>query len=333
MEGLAVSGFWARRKVLVTGCTGFLGGWVVEDLLARGAVVVGLIRDWVPQSRLLAEDLLGKMVAVRGAVEDLAAVERAINEYEVDTVVHLAAQTIVTIANRNSVSTFETNIRGTWTVLEACRRCPTVRAVVVASSDKAYGAQSALPYEETAPLLGRFPYDVSKSCADLLAQSYAATFGLPLAITRCGNFFGGGDLNFSRIVPGTILAALRGERPVIRSDGTYVRDYLYVRDGAQACLLLAERLAGGGLGGEAFNFSYEVQFTVRQMVDRVLALMGRQDLEPVILNEAQHEIPQQYLSARKAREVLGWRPAFGLDEGLREAAAWYRAYAEKWGLL
>ncbi len=325
--------FWRGRKVLVTGCTGFLGGWVVEDLLARGAAVVGLIRDWVPQSRLLTEDLLGKMATVRGAVEDQPAVERALNEYEVDTVFHLAAQTIVTIANRNPLSTFESNIRGTWSVLEACRRCPTVRQIVVASSDKAYGAQATLPYEEAAPLQGRFPYDVSKSCADLLAQSYAATHGLPVAITRCGNFFGGGDLNFSRIVPGTILSVLRGERPVIRSDGTFVRDYLYVRDGAQACLLLAEGMAGGGLAGEAFNFSYEVQLTARQMVDRVLALMGREDLEPVVLNEAQHEIPRQFLSARKAREVLGWRPAFGLDEGLRAAAAWYRAYAEKWGLL
>ncbi len=328
-----MEGFWRSRKTLVTGCSGFLGGWVVEDLLARGAVVVGLIRDWVPQSRLLTEDLLGKMIAVRGAVEDPVAVERALNEYEVDTAFHLAAQTIVTIADRNPLSTFETNIRGTWTVLEACRRCPTVKAIVVASSDKAYGAQPTLPYEETAPLRGRFPYDASKSCADLLAQSYAATYDLPVAITRCGNFFGGGDLNLSRIVPGTILSALRGERPVIRSDGTYVRDYLYVRDGARACLLLAEQMAARGLRGEAFNFSYEVRLTAREMVDRLLALLGRLDLEPVILDAARHEIPHQYLSARKARETLGWRPAFGLEEGLRETVAWYRAFAEKWGLL
>ena len=324
--------FWRSRKVLLTGCTGFLGGWVVEDLLARGASVVGLIRDWVPQSRLLTEDLLGRMVAVRGAVEDQPAVERALNEYEVDTVFHLAAQTIVTTANRNPVSTFETNVRGTWTVLEACRRCPAVKGIVVASSDKAYGIQPVLPYEETAPLAGRFPYDASKSCADLVAQSYAATYGLPVAITRCGNFFGGGDLNFSRIVPGTILSVLRGERPVIRSDGTYVRDYLYVRDGARACLVLAEQMAARGLRGEAFNFSYEVRLTAREMVDRLLALLGRQELTPVVLDQAQHEIPHQYLSARKAREELGWRPAFGLEEGLRETVAWYRAFAEKWGL-
>jgi CDP-glucose 4,6-dehydratase len=306
---------------------------VVEDLLVQGAAVVGLVRDWVPQSRLLTEDMLGRMIAVRGAVEDQATVERAINEYEVDTVFHFAAQTIVTTANRNPLSTFESNIRGTWTVLEACRRCPTVRGIVVASSDKAYGAQAALPYEETAPLLGRFPYDVSKSCADLLAQSYAATYGLPVAITRCGNFFGGGDLNFSRIVPGTILSILRGEPPVIRSDGTYIRDYLYVRDGARACLVLAEQMAARDFRGEAFNFSYEVRLTAREMVDRLLALLDRRDLTPTILYDARNEIPHQYLSARKAREVLGWRPAYGLEEGLRETIAWYRAYAEKWGLL
>ncbi len=322
--------FWRFRNVLVTGCTGLLGGWVVEELLARGARMVGLIRDWVPHSRVLTEDLLAKLIVVRASVEEQAVVERAMNEYEIDTVFHLAAQTIVTIANRNPVSTFESNIRGTWTVLEAARRCPTVKGIVVASSDKAYGAQETLPYEETSPLLGRFPYDVSKACADLLAQSYAATYGLPVVVTRSGNFFGGGDLNFSRIVPGTILAVLQGKAPLIRSDGTYVRDYLYVRDAALACLLLAERLRERPLAGEAFNFSYEQPLTARELVGRILKLMEREDLEPVILNEAEHEIPCQYLSSRKAREVLGWRPAFGLDEGLQETIAWYRKFFETW---
>jgi CDP-glucose 4,6-dehydratase len=326
-----MSGFWQYRNVLVTGCTGLLGGWVVQELLARGATTVGLVRDWVPRSRLLTEDLLAKLIVVRGTLEDQALLERGLNEYAIDTVFHLAAQTIVTTANRNPVSTFESNIRGTWTVLEACRRVGTVKGVVVASSDKAYGAQERLPYEEGAPLLGRFPYDVSKSCADLLAQGYAATYGLPVAITRCGNFFGGGDLNFSRIVPGTILSALRNEAPIIRSDGTYVRDYLYVRDGALACLLLAEALQARGLRGEAFNFSYELRLTAREMVDRILALMGRADLAPVVRNEATNEIPHQYLSSRKAREALAWRPAFGLDQGLTETISWYRHHAEVWG--
>lgn len=326
-----MSDFWQYRNVLVTGCTGFLGGWVVQELLSLGAHVLGLVRDWVPRSRLLTQDLASKVVIVRGAVEDQALLERALNEYEVDTVLHLAAQTIVTIANRNPMSTFESNIRGTWTLLEACRRVGYVKAIVVASSDKAYGAQERLPYEEGAPLLGRFPYDVSKSCADLLAQAYAATYGLPVAITRCGNFFGGGDLNFNRIVPGTILSVLRNEAPVIRSDGTYIRDYLYVRDGALACLLLAEAVQRQGFKGEAFNFSYEVRLTAREMVDRLLALMGRMDLVPVVRNEATNEIPQQYLSSRKAKEVLKWRPSFGLEEGLKETIAWYRHEAETWG--
>lgn len=322
--------FWRFRNVLVTGCTGLLGGWVVEELLARGARVVGLIRDWVPHSRTLTEDLLAKLIVVRGSVEEEAVVERAVNEYEIDTVFHLAAQTIVTIATRNPASTFESNIRGTWTVLEAARRCPTVKGIVIASSDKAYGAQETLPYEEISPLLGRFPYDVSKACADLLAQAYAATYGLPVVVTRCGNFFGGGDLNFSRIVPGTIHSVLQGKPPQIRSDGTYVRDYLYVRDAALACLLLAEGLRERPLAGEAFNFSYEQPLTARELVGRILKLMEREDLEPVILNEAEHEIPRQYLSSRKAREVLGWRPAFNLDEGLQETIAWYRKFFETW---
>lgn len=315
--------FWKSRNVLVTGCTGFLGGWLVDELLRGGANVVGLIRDWVPQSRIISEGTWRRISSVRGAVEDLATVERAINEYEVDTVFHLAAQTIVTISNRNPLSTFETNIKGTWTLLEACRRCPTVRGVVVASSDKAYGAQSSLPYEESAALSGEFPYDVSKSCADLLAQSYAKSYRLPVCVTRCGNFFGGGDINRSRIVPGTVRSILEGKAPIIRSDGTYVRDYIYVRDGATACMLLAQKMREADLLGEAFNFSYEVRLTAREMVEKILALMGRADLAPVVLDEAKNEIPEQYLDSAKARRVLGWRPSFGLEEGLRETIRWY----------
>jgi CDP-glucose 4,6-dehydratase len=326
-----MSDFWRYRHVLVTGCTGFLGGWVTEELLARGAYVVGLVRDWVPRSRFLTQDLAAKTVVVRGSVEEQAVIERALNEYEVDTVFHLAAQTIVTIANRDPLSTFESNIRGTWSVLEACRRVGGVRSIIVASSDKAYGVQPHLPYREDAPLAGRFPYDVSKSCADLLAQGYAATYGLPVAITRCGNFFGGGDLNFNRIVPGTIMSVLRNEAPIIRSDGTYVRDYLYVRDGALACLLLAEEMQRQGFRGEAFNFSYEVRFSVREMVDHLLGLMGRPDLVPIVRNEVSNEIPHQYLSSQKARERLKWNPAFGVDEGLRETIAWYRQEAGRRG--
>ncbi len=263
---------------------------------------------------------------VRGDVADQALLERALGEYEIDTVIHLAAQTIVGIANRNPLATFETNIAGTWRLLEACRRSPKVKQIVVASSDKAYGDQETLPYDETSPLQGRHPYDVSKSCADLIAQTYATTYGLPVAITRCGNFYGGGDLNWNRIVPGTIRSILRGQRPVIRSDGHYVRDYFYVEDGAAAYMLLAEKLAAQpDLRGEAFNFSNEIQVTVLELVERILALMGS-DLRPDVRNEASNEIRHQYLSAAKARRRLEWQPLFTLDGGLRRTIAWYRDF-------
>ena len=253
---------------------------------------------------------------VRGDVRDQALLERALGEYEINTVFHLAAQTIVSIANRNPISTFESNIQGTWSLLEACRRSPAVKQAVVASSDKAYGDQEALPYAEDTPLQGQHPYDVSKSCADLIAHTYAVTYGLPVAITRCGNFYGGGDLNWNRIVPGTIRSVARGQRPVIRSDGQYVRDYFYVEDGAAAYMLLAEALAAGPeLRGEAFNFSNEIQITVLDLVQRILELMDS-DLLPEVRNEASNEIRHQYLSAEKARRVLGWQPLFTLEEGL-----------------
>jgi len=247
-----------------------------------------------------------------------------LGEYEVDTVFHLAAQTIVRIANANPVSTLDTNIRGTWTVLEACRRSPMAKQIVFASSDKAYGDHEVLPYSESAPLMGRHPYDASKSCADLLAQMYATTFKQRVGITRFGNLYGGGDLNWNRIVPGTIRSAHRGERPVIRSDGRFVRDYFYVEDGAAAYMLLAERLADDpALAGEAFNFSNESQLTVLELVDRILKVMERTDLVPDVRNEVSNEIVHQYLDATKARTRLGWRPKFELDEGLKRTVTWY----------
>jgi CDP-glucose 4,6-dehydratase len=248
--------FWRDRAVLVTGGTGFLGGWLVRRLLESGAAVTCIVRDWVPNSELIRTDLLAKVNVVRGDVTDRDLLERVLGEYEVETVFHLAAQTIVGIANRNPISTFESNIGGTWSTLEACRRSPRVNSIVLASSDKAYGDQEILPYTEETPLRGRHPYDVSKSCADLIASSYATTYNLPVAITRCGNLYGGGDLNWNRVVPGTILSVIRGQRPVIRSDGQYIRDYFYVEDGAGAYMQLAERLtADERLRGMAFNFS------------------------------------------------------------------------------
>jgi CDP-glucose 4,6-dehydratase len=304
--------FWLDRPTLVTGGSGLVGGWLVQRLVDVGADVVCVVRDWVPQSELLGAKLLRRVKLVRGDVRDQA--------------LHLAAQTIVPVANRNPVSTFESNIGGTWSLLEACRRSPTVRAIVVASSDKAYGDCESLPYDERTPLQGRHPYDVSKSCGDLIAQAYATTYGTPVAITRCGNFYGGGDLNWNRIVPGTIRSIQRGQRPVIRSDGQFIRDYFYVEDGAAAYMLLAERLrTTSSLAGEAFNFSNEVQVTVLDIVNRILNLMDS-DLQPDIRGQASNEIRHQYLSAAKAREKLDWAPLFDLDTGLRRTIDWYAGF-------
>ena len=284
------------------------------------------MRDWVPDSRLIQSQVIARTNIVRGELEDLNTLIRVINEYEVDTVFHLGAQTIVGTASRSPLSTFESNVRGTWNLLEACRSCPRlVRSIVVASSDKAYGAHEHLPYTEDVPLQGRFPYDVSKSCADLVSLSYHATYRLPIAITRCGNLYGGGDINYNRLIPGTIRSVLQGERPIIRSDGTFVRDYFYVRDAVSAYMQLAERLAGDpGLAGHAFNFGTETPLSVVELVELILTVMDRQDLDPVILNEANHEIPRQYLDCTKARQMLGWSPAYTLDDALRETILWYR---------
>jgi CDP-glucose 4,6-dehydratase len=312
--------------VLVTGATGLVGGWVIRQLLAADADLVCIVRDWVPRSELVASGLLERIRVVRGDIRDQETIERALGEYEVATVLHLAAQTTVGVANRNPVSTLDTNIRGTWALLEACRRSPAVQQIVIASSDKAYGDQEVLPYTEDTPVRGQNPYDVSKSCADLIGQMYAKTYGLPVCITRCGNFFGGGDLNWNRLVPGTIRSVLRGERPVIRSDGRYTRDYLYVEDGARAYVTLAEQMAAKpALAGEVFNFSYEQRMTVLELVARLLGVMGSR-LEPDVRNEASNEIRDQYLDAAKARRMLGWTPAFTLEAGLRETVDWYTRY-------
>jgi CDP-glucose 4,6-dehydratase len=322
------NGFWQDRRVFVTGCTGLVGSWTVRALLERGAHVVGLVRDQVFGAELVRTGMVQRIDLVRGCVEDQPLLERVMAEYEVETTFHLAAQTIVGIAERSPLSTFETNIKGTWCVLEAARRCGHNPQVIVASSDKAYGDQENLPYTEDAPLQGRHPYDASKSCADILALTYHHTYGLPVCVTRCGNFFGGGDLNWNRIVPGTVRSLIRGERPVIRSDGAYVRDYLYVRDGASAYLHLAECMAQNhAVVGQAFNFSNETPITVLDMVRRIIRLMGMA-VEPEINGTVRHEIVNQCLSAKKARQLLGWSPHYSCDEALKETIAWYRGYFE-----
>jgi len=319
---------WRNKSVFVTGCTGLLGSWLCKELVERGADVTGLVRDWVPRSILLKEDIISNMNVVRGGVEDFYTLERTLNEYEIEIVFHLAAQTIVEIANRNPRSTFETNIKGTWNILEACRRVPTVKEIIVASSDKAYGEQHKLPYDETDPLQGTHPYDVSKSCADLLTRAYYVTYGLPVCITRCGNFYGGGDLNFNRLVPGTIRSVLAGESPIIRSDGTFIRDYFYIKDAVFAYLHLAEKMEELDIFGEAFNFSNELQINALELVEKITQLMGREELEPRILGIAKNEIKHQYLSASKAKKILNWKAKYPLDEGLKETIEWYKNFFE-----
>jgi len=318
--------FWQNRPVLVTGCTGFLGSWLTIALVDTGASVVGLVRDEVPFSHLRKSGYQDRITVVHGDVTDYQLVERVLNEYEVNTIFHLGAQTIVSIANRAPLSTFEANIKGTWTVLESARRSPRVKRVVVASSDKAYGSHKELPYTEKAPLRGSHPYDASKACADLLGTTYAATYGLPVTVTRCANLYGGGDLNWSRIVPGTVRSLISGEQPVIRSDGTPLRDYLFVKDAVIAYLTLAEQTDQPEVKGSAFNFGIDDPQSVLDVVEAIIAVSDQPSLEPVILGDAPNEIQAQYLDSSRAKRVLGWQPAYTLEEGLRETFTWYREF-------
>ncbi len=318
-----MSQYWAGKNVLVTGCTGFLGAWLTKRLVEEGARVVGLIWESASEASFCRLGLDKLIVCEPGDIRDLPLLRRITRDHAVDTVFHLAAQALVTNANVAPLDTFETNTKGTWLLLEALRELGPSLRVVVASSDKVYGDQEPLPYTEDAPLLAANPYDVSKACADLVAQSYAKAFGLPVGIVRCGNIYGGGDLNFDRVIPGTIRSALWGENPLIRSDGTFTRDYLYIDDAVQAYLLVAQALDDSRFHGEAFNFGNERPYTVLEIVDLILKLMERPDLEPVILNSATNEIRHQYLASERARRELGWAPAFGLERGLPETIAWY----------
>lgn len=315
--------FWQDRSVLVTGCTGFLGAHLTRTLVQSGARVTGLVRDHVHDGVLMRSGLFSRINVVHGDLSNLQTLQRAIGEYEVDAVFHLAAQAIVGVANRDPISTFQANIEGTWNLLEAARRHGTVKRIVVASSDKAYGDHDVLPYNESAALQGRHPYDVSKSCADLITLTYHHTYRLPVCITRCGNLFGGGDLNFNRIIPGTIKTVLAGRRPVIRSDGSPLRDYIYVSDAVAAYLLLAEKMDQPGVTGNAFNFGTAKPLSVLDVTHKILQQMKREDLAPDVRNEASGEILHQYLSSDKAQQMLGWQPAASIDAALGETIAWY----------
>src|SRR5579871_119448 len=309
MERSPQPAFWKDRCVFVTGATGVVGAWLVKNLVAGGARVVALVRDADPQSELYRSGAVARVSVVNGALEHFGTVERALNEHEVDTVFHLGAQTLVPTAYRYPLPTLEANIRGTYHVLEACRlHGQLVRRVVVASSDKAYGEHADLPYTEDMELRGRHPYEVSKTCADLIAQAYHHTYRLPVAIVRCGNVYGGGDLNWSRLVPGVIRAFLRGERPVIRSDGTYVRDYTYVKDAVRAYLRVAECLEDEGVRGQAFNFSGEAPVTVLRLTETLQELMGCRHLAPDIRATSSSPRPRPARCWGGGR-CTRWRPA------------------------
>jgi CDP-glucose 4,6-dehydratase len=322
--------FWKNRNAFVTGATGFVGAHVARTLVERGARVVCLQRDSVRANSLDLFDLRRGVTVINGSVEDYALMERVLTEYEIEAVFHLAAQAIVGAANRSPLSTFEANIRGTYSLLEACRRSETVKRVVVASSDKAYGSHDLLPYGEDHPLLGLFPYDASKACADIIARSYAHTYKTPVAVSRFANIYGPGDMNLSRIIPGAIVSALRDEAPIIRSDGTPIREFVYVDDVARGYLLLAEKI--NEATGEAFNFGAGGRQSMLELVNRIIKLAGKEGrLEPRVMlqRKIEREIDAQYLSADKAEARLGWRAEVSLDEGLKRAIEWYRAHLDQ----
>ena len=321
--------FWRNKNVFITGSTGFIGYWLTKELVESGAKVTGLVRDVVPQSAFFQCNLDKKINIVNGKIDNLQLLKRIMSEYEIDTVFHLAAQTQVGVAYQDPLSTFETNIMGTWNILEACRTNGLyVKRIIVASTDKAYGEQANLPYTENAPLQGSYPYDVSKSCTDLIAYSYFKTYQLPVCITRCGNVYGPGDLNFQRLIPGTILAVLKNQPVIIRSDGTFKRDYFYVKDTVNAYLTLASSIENLNLSGEAFNFSSGTPISVIDMTHKILEVFGRKDYPIKILGEVKHEIKDQYLSNQKAYKILGWKPKYTIENALKETIDSFVSFRE-----
>ena len=318
--------FWQDKKVFVTGGIGFLGSWLVKELVDSGAQVVVLIGDEDPRSNFYKFSLNDSVTMIYGYLQDYLLLNRTINEYEIDIIFHLAAQPIVGVAIKNPLNTFESNIRGTYNLLEACRNNPKVKGVLIASSDKAYGSHDVLPYDESFALKGEYPYDVSKSCTDLLSNCYFKTYGLPVVITRSANFYGGGDYNFSRIVPDTIISVLNNNPPIIRSDGSFVREYIYIKDTVDAYVKLAENI--DKVKGQAFNISSGTKYSVLEVVNKILALMNS-NLKPIILNEVKSEIKHQYLSGDKIKEFLSWEHKYTFDEGLKETIEWYKEIFKK----
>lgn len=317
---------WENRNVFITGADGFIGAWLAKRLVEKKARVFILIRDLKREATYKLLHLEEKVTQVQGDLTDYKTLERILNEYSVDSCFHLAAQALVQVANRSPLSTFDSNIKGTWNLLEACRNTKTIERVVVASSDKAYGVQKKLPYTEEMSLLGLYPYDASKACADIIARSYFVSFGLPVAVTRNANTYGGGDLNFSRIIPDAICCLLQGKTFIIRSDGTPERDYMYVEDAADGYISLAEQIEKKGVTGEAFNFGTGRPISVATLFKVIAKLCGKPQVKPKILGTAKNEIDRQFLAIGKAKKILNWKPEIKLEEGLRRTIAWYKQY-------
>ena len=329
LESVTLMASLNGKNILVTGACGFLGAWLSKELVKQGATVTALDLEFNSMSNFRLLRLEKKTNIVVGSIAKYDLVERALNRYDIDTCFHLGAQAIVPVANRAPIETFKSNIEGTWNLLEASRKLGTVERIIVASSDKAYGEHETLPYTENAPLKGMHPYDVSKSCTDLISQTYFHTYGLPVSIARCGNIYGGGDAHFSRIVPGTIKSALSGQQPIIRSDGTPVRDYIYVDDVVEGYITIAEKMKNKDVVGQAFNFGTNKPLSVKEIVLKILNTCGKQDLKPKILAKSSGEIKKQYLSSDKAKKVLGWSQKTSIDAGLKPTVKWYSKFFAK----
>jgi CDP-glucose 4,6-dehydratase len=312
---------------MVTGATGFLGSWLCKELVDRGAFVVAFVRDDIPLGPLKTMCVYDKLGAIaEGDITKYDNVKRVFDEYEIDTCFHLAAQTQVTIANTSPLGTLDTNVRGTWNILEAARCSPKLKRLVIASTDKVYGEPVKLPITEDHPLLASYPYDASKACVEVLARMYFKTYGVPLALTRCCNIYGGGDMNFLRIIPDSVRSVLQGKNPVIRSDGSPVRDFIYVKDAVSAYMLLAESIGKPGVNGEAFNFGSNAPINMLDLVKKIIEASGNKKVKPDVQGKSKPnaEIDRQYLSPAKAEKALGWKPKYKLEQGLKETLQWYK---------
>lgn len=320
--------FWSGRNVFITGADGFIGSWLTKALVKKRANVTCLVRDIVPHGGLTLHRLENMVTIVFGSITDYELIQRILNEKGIDTCFHLAAQAIVRIANDSPLSTFDSNIKGTWVLLESCRNYKNISRIIVASSDKAYGAHEKLPYTEKFPLLPSHPYEASKACCDILVRSYAQTYDLPVAVTRCANTYGGGDMNFSRIIPDAIRSVLQNKSPVIRSDGTLIRDYIYIEDIVNAYLTLAEKLDDRKNRGQAFNFGTGIPISVLNLVKMIIDISGKSTIKPLIKGKGKlkGELDAQYLSSKKAKKMLAWSIRVSLEDGLTRTIDWYRQY-------